>query len=86
MALKKNGGQYVPLKLFRYNKAVAVSDLSSSLWCEVQVEYRKLYPYLKESREWMRRATEGKEVREKTKAMTEGSAIHLQKGKYYRDD
>ena len=80
MALKKSGGKYVPLKLFRYNKAVAVSDLSSSLWCEVQVEYRKLFPYLKQSREWTRRAKEGKEVQQRTKAMTDGAAIHLQKG------
>ena len=82
LAIRKNQGSYVPLELFRSSRSVTVSGISSGLWCEQQVEYRHLHPYLRTSGEWLRRSAEGMPVQRRTEVMKEGASIHLRKGIY----
>ena len=80
LARKKNNGHYAPMALFKGSRAVAASDISSSLWCEQQVEYRHLHPYLKNSGEWVERAARGRPVVQRTAVMKQGSSYHMKKG------
>lgn len=76
-----NNGCYVPIDLFKGgSRSVSVSDISSSLWCELQIEYRYLHPHLSRTSEWVRRKNMGTPVERKTKQMKDGSAIHYEKG------
>ena len=83
LALTRNRGQYVPLRLFRSrgSNVINVTDISQGLWCEVQVEYRHLYPTMRRTAEWTKMAEQGTPVQLKTEGMKQGAAIHLKKGK-----
>ena len=80
LARKKNDGHYAPMALFKRSRAVAASDIASSLWCEQQVEYRHLHPYLSKSGEWVERAAQGRPVVQRTAVMMQGSSYHMKKG------
>ncbi|CAI8035452.1 Exonuclease V [Geodia barretti] len=53
--------QFVPFRLLHPwgNRVLSVTDLSGGMWCEVNVEYRKLHRHLKNSREWKRMEEKG---------------------------
>ena len=74
--------RYVPFRLFRPwgQRVLSVTDLSDGNWCEVKVEYRKLHPHLKNTREWKKRADKGRPVVLRTEVMKKGSEVHLKKG------
>lgn len=76
--------KYVPFRMFRpwAHRVLSVTDLTSGLWCEVQVEYRNLHPHLKMSREWRKMAENGSPVVLKTESMKKGSSVHIKKGAY----
>ena len=75
--------QFVPFRLLHPwgNRVLSVTDLSGGMWCEVNVEYRKLHRHLKNSREWKRMEEKGSPVVLKTESMKKGSEVHLKKGK-----
>lgn len=79
VAVKNSNGRYVPFKALR-NGTVAVSDISSGLWCELKVEYNHLHWKLKGTQEWSKMASVGNRVVLQTPEMTEGKAIHAAKG------
>lgn len=83
LAARKNNGIYVPLSVLKRQRSVSVSDISGGLWCEVQMEYQHLHPWLRETREWRKRSAEGRPVNRKTETMKEGSSVHLKKGLHY---
>eukprot|EP00731_Ephydatia_muelleri_P004858 Em0002g1034a len=78
VAVKNSNGRYVPFKALR-NGTVAVSDISSGLWCELKVEYNHLHWKLKGTQEWSKMASVGNRVVLQTPEMTEGKAIHAAK-------
>lgn len=82
LAIEKNRGRYVPLKLFRSwgQTVISVTDIVAGLWCEVQVEYKHLHKHLKHTGGWSRMAEQGRPVQLKTTEMMRGATIHLKKG------
>lgn len=79
VTVKNSNGRYVPFKTLR-NGTVAVSDISSGLWCELKVEYNHFHWKLKKTQEWSKMASIGNEVVLQTPEMKEGKAIHAAKG------
>ena len=82
LARTRNKGHYVPLKLFRAQKgsSLNVTDIHSSLWCEVQVEYKYMHRHLKSTPAWTQLEKQGKPVQLTTPAMKQGATMHLAKG------
>lgn len=78
VTVKNSNGRYVPFKTLR-NGTVAVSDISSGLWCELKVEYNHLHWKLEKTQEWSKMASIGNEVVLQTPEMKEGKAIHAAK-------
>lgn len=81
LARTRNKGHYVPLKLFRAQKgsSLNVTDIHSSLWCEVQVEYKHMHRHLKSTPAWTQLEKQGKPVQLTTPAMKQGATMHLAK-------
>ena len=75
--------QFIPFRLLNPwgNRVLSVTDLTGGMWCEVSVEYRKLYRHLKNSQEWKKMEDKGSPVVLKTETMKKGSEVHLKKGK-----
>jgi len=82
LAIEKNRGRYVPLRLFRSwgQTVISVTDIVAGLWCEVQVEYKHLHKHLKHTGGWSRMAEQGRPIQLKTAEMMRGATIHLKKG------
>lgn len=82
LMLHRSLEKYIPFKIYRHwdHRVMSVTDITAGMWCEVQLEYRRLYPHLKTSKGWTKMAEKGSPVVLKTNAMKEGSAIHLEKG------
>lgn len=80
LACKRGDRSYVPLHVLKKRGSLTVSDVCGGTWCEVQVEYGHLHPWLRHSREWRKRSAQGKPVKRKTKSMIEGAFLHLNKG------
>ena len=59
---------------------LSVTDLSTGVWCEMQVEYRHLHPHLKKTGEWTELEKKGTPILLKTEVMVKGSTFHLKKG------
>ena len=59
---------------------MSVTDLTSGVWCEVQVEYRHLHRHLRNTAEWTEMEKKGSPVLLKTEGMKKGSDVHLKKG------
>lgn len=68
------------MKIFRNSGSVSVSDVSSGLWCELQVEYRHLHPFLQRTKEWQRMKSEGRPIEKRTAIMQTGTDMHFKKG------
>ena len=83
VAVQRNAGVYQPYKIFgRGSTSVQISDIARGLWCEQQVEYGHLYPYLRRTEGWRRAQAEKKTViQRRTAAMKAGSHIHYKKGR-----
>lgn len=82
LMVQRNQDHYTPLGLFRPwgHRVLSVTDLTSGMWCEVQVEYRHLHPHLKETKEWKKMSEKGSPVVLKTATMKKGSEVHMKKG------
>ena len=83
LARQRNGGKYVPLRLFRGERlSVSVTDVVSRMWCELSMEYRHLHRQLSKTQGWREREEElGRPVQRRTPVMTTGTNIHLAKGR-----
>lgn len=68
------------MNIFRRNNAICVSDIASGLYCELQVEYRHLHPYLQRTKQWQQKREQGKTIEKRNVVMQEGTSIHLKKG------
>ena len=82
VARQRNSGRYQPFRLFYgSSNSISVSDICGGLWCEQQVEYRHLYPYLQRTNEWKRvQAERKKHIPRRTATMETGTQIHYRKG------
>ena len=82
LMVQRNQDHYIPLGLFRPwgHRVLSVTDLTSGMWCEVQVEYRHLHPHLKRTKEWTKMGEKGSPVVLKTATMKKGSEVHMKKG------
>ncbi|XP_019856984.1 PREDICTED: exonuclease V-like [Amphimedon queenslandica] len=81
VAVQRNAGVYQPYKVFgRGSTSVQISDIARGLWCEQQVEYGHLYPYLRRTEGWRRVQAEKRTViQQRTPVMKAGSHIHYKK-------
>lgn len=88
LKLRHGLNRFIPFRLLRPwgHRNVSVTDLSGGMWCEVNVEYRKLHRHLRNSQEWKKMEEKETPVVLKTETMKKGCKVHLKKGKFKRGE